>query len=75
VSSAGFFAKLLTRVDLFWIWYVILLVIGFAVADGLPRNKALLGVVTVLLLVLAAQAGLGTLISGAGGQAVQRPFF
>lgn len=75
VSSAGFFAKLLTRVDLFWIWYVVLLVIGFAVTDGLPRNKALIGVVTVLLLILAAQAGMGTLTSSVGGQAVQRPFF
>jgi hypothetical protein len=75
VANAGFLAKLLTRVDLFWIWYVILLVIGFSVADGLPRNKALVGVVTVLLLVLAAQAGLSTLTSNVGGQAVQRPFF
>jgi hypothetical protein len=75
VASAGFLAKLLTRVDLFWIWYLILLVIGFSVADGLPRNKAFVGVATVLLLVLAAQAGLGSLTSSVGGQAVQRPFF
>lgn len=75
VTSAGFVSKLLTRVDLFWIWYVMLLVIGFAIADGLPRNKAFVGVVVVLLLVLVAQAGLGSLTSGLGGQAVQRPFF
>jgi len=75
ISSAGFLAKLLTRVDLFWMWYLVLLVIGFAVADGLPRNKALVGVAVVLILMLAAQSGLATLTSGAGGQAVQRPFF
>jgi hypothetical protein len=74
-SSAGFLSKLLTRLDLFWIWYVILLVIGFAAADGLPRNKAFFGVTVVLLLVLLAQAGLGSLTSNLGGQAVQRPFF
>ncbi len=75
VASTGFLSKLLTHVDLFWIWYVLLLVIGFAIADGLPRNKALAGVVVVLFLVLVAQAGLGSLTSNLGGQAVQRPFF
>jgi hypothetical protein len=50
-------------------------VIGFAIADGLPRNKAFVGVVVVLLLVLAAQGGLATVTSSIGGQAVQRPFF
>ena len=74
-ASAGFVPQLLSRLDLFVIWYIVLLIIGFAIADGLSRGKAILGVVTVLLLVILAQAGLGTLLSGAGGQAVQRPFF
>ena len=74
-ASAGFLSQLLAHVDLFWIWYLVLLVIGFAIADGLPRNKAFVGVIVVLLLVLAAQAGLGSLTSSLGGQAVQRPFF
>jgi hypothetical protein len=74
-SSAGFVGQLLTRVDIFLIWNVILLVIGFAVADGLSRGKAVTGILTVMLLVLLAQAGLGALSSGFGGLAVQRPFF
>jgi len=74
-ASAGFLSQLLAHVDLFWIWYLVLLVIGFAIADGLPGNKAFVGVIVVLLLVLAAQAGLGSLTSSLGGQAVQRPFF
>ena len=57
------------------IWNVILLVIGFAIADGLPRGKAVTGVLVVILLVLLAQAGLGALSSRFGGLAVQRPFF
>lgn len=73
--SVGFVSQLFSRLDLFWIWYLILLVIGFAAADGLPRNKAFVGVAVVLLLVLAAQSGLGSLTSNIGGQAVQRPFF
>jgi len=74
-ASPGFLAQLLSHIDLFMIWYVILLVIGFAIADGLTRGKAVAGVLTVILLVLAAQAGLGSLTSSLGGQAVQRPFF
>lgn len=74
-ASAGFLSQLLSRLDIFMIWYIILLVIGFALTDGLPRGKAILGVVTVMLIVVLTQAGLANLTSGFGGQAVQRPFF
>jgi hypothetical protein len=74
-ATTGFVSHLLTRVDIFLLWQIILLVIGFAVADSLPRSKAIAGVVVVMLLVLFAQAGLGALTSGVGGTAVQRPFF
>jgi hypothetical protein len=72
--SAGFIPQLLARIDLFVIWYILLLVIGFGVGDGLSRGKAVMVVVVIMLLILAAQAGIATLTSG-GGQAVQRPFF
>lgn len=74
-ASAGILPQLLARLDIFVIWSVILLVVGFAIADGLPRGKAVFGVVTVMLLVILAQAGLGNLLSSLGGQAIQRPFF
>lgn len=74
-TSAGFFSHILSRLDIFMIWYIILLVVGFAIVDGLTRGKALVGVLAVIVLVLSAQAGLGSLASNLGGQAVQRPFF
>ena len=74
-SSTGFVAQLLTRADLFLLWNIILLVIGFAIADGLSRGKAVSGVLVVIVLVLLALAGLGALSSSFGGLAVQRPFF
>lgn len=74
-STPGFVAQLLTRLDIFLLWHVILLVIGFALTDGLPRGKAVTGVLVVIVLVLVAQAGLGALTSSFGGLAVQRPFF
>lgn len=74
-STPGLVAQLLTRVDIFLIWQVVLLIIGFALTDGLARGKAVTGVVVVIILVLLAQAGIGALTSGFGGLAVQRPFF
>src|SRR5687768_6044514 len=57
-SSAGFVSQLLMRFDIFLIWSIILLVIGFGIAEGLSRGKAVTGVLIVMLLVLFAQAGL-----------------
>jgi hypothetical protein len=75
ITTPGFLAQLLTRIDIFFLWHVLLLAIGFGVADSLPRGKATAGVLIVILLVLLAQAGLATLTSGFGNMAVQRPFF
>jgi hypothetical protein len=75
LSTPGFLAQLLTRVDIFLIWQIVLLVIGLAITDSLPRGKAAAGVIVVMSLVLLAQAGLGALSSSFGGLAVQRPFF
>ncbi|HET9913222.1 MAG TPA: YIP1 family protein [Anaerolineales bacterium] len=75
VSTTGFVSKLLTHLDIFLVWNVVLLVIGLGISDSLPRNKAVVGVIVIMLLVLLAQAGLGALSAGVGGTAVQRPFF
>ena len=74
-STAGFVSHILTRVDIFLGWQMILLAVGFSITDGLSRPKAVTGVVIVILLVLLAQAGLGALSARLGGTAIQRPFF
>lgn len=74
-SAPGFLAELLTRVDIFLLWHMVLLILGFWIVDNLSRGKAAAGVIVVVLVILFAQAGLGALTSGLGGQAVQRPFF
>jgi hypothetical protein len=74
-SGSAFISQLLTRADIFLLWNVILLILGFAITDGLSRGKAAVGVLIVIGLVLLAQAGLGAWTSGFGGLAVQRPFF
>jgi hypothetical protein len=74
-SSSGFLVQLLARTDLFLLWSILLLVIGFAIADNLTRGKSFANVLIVIVLVLLAQAGLATLASGIGNAAIQRPFF
>jgi hypothetical protein len=74
-STPGFVSQLLTHLDVFLVWNILLLILGFGIADSLPGNKAVMGVVVIMLLALLAQAGLGALTAGLGGAAVQRPFF
>ncbi|MEP0803867.1 MAG: YIP1 family protein [Chloroflexota bacterium] len=74
-SGGGFLYHLLARTDLFLFWSFILLIIGFAVVDNLPRGKAFANAFIVMALALLAQAGLAVLASSIGGAAIQRPFF
>ncbi len=74
-SSAGFVSQLLTRADIFLIWNVILLVIGFAIADGLSRGKSSDWGPGCHRAGASCAGRVGALSSGFGGLAVQRPFF
>ena len=70
-----FLSKVLAGVDLFIIWFAILLGMGLRVMDNLPVGKAIAVVVIVLLLVLLVQVGLGMLSTSLGGMMITRPFF
>ena len=65
-ASGVFLTQVLARVDIFLLWCVVLMVIGFAVTDGLPRAKAFLGVMLVILILLSVQAGLGAALARVG---------
>jgi hypothetical protein len=73
-AASPFLVQLLTHTDIFLIWRMGLLIIGFSLANGLPRGRALMGVLIVTATLLFAQAGLGTLIANFSGTAIQRPF-
>lgn len=75
VENSPFAAQLLSRIDIFLIWTILLLILGVGAVDSLPRPKAIANVVIVTLLLLLLQSGVGALFSGASGLAVQRPFF
>jgi hypothetical protein len=70
-----FLSKVLASVDVFFLWFAILLGIGLRITDNLPAGKAAAGVAIVLLLVLLVQGGLGTLSASLGGMMITRPFF
>jgi hypothetical protein len=72
--ATGFLAQVLSQTDIFLFWSIALLMIGFQVVDGLPRGKALTGVLVIISILILVKAGAGILISGFGGSAIQRPF-
>jgi hypothetical protein len=74
-SGIIFLSKILAGVDVFLIWFAILLVMGLRVTDNLTAWKATIGVVIVLLLLLLAKSGLETLSTSLGGMMITRPFF
>ena len=73
-ATSAFMVEILSRTDIFFLWSVVLLMVGFAVVDGLSRSKAVIGVFIVMVMILAAQAGVGSMLSNLGGGATQRPF-
>jgi hypothetical protein len=74
-GESGFLSSLLARTDLFLFWYILLLGIGVAISEGLPRGKAYAGVIFIVLVVLLIQAGVGGLGSSFGLSAISRPYF
>lgn len=69
-----FLGQILANLDIFFLWHILLLIIGFRLADNLSAVKAAMGVLIVLALSLLAQAGLGTLAVRLSGLMVTRQF-
>ena len=75
VTNATFASHFLSRVDIFFIWSVILLILGFSVADNLSRSKSTANVLIVSITFLLIQSGAGILLSNVSRLANQSPFF
>ncbi len=73
-AESVFLAHILAQLDLFYLWYCILLIIGFGFSESLTRNKVIAGVAVLMVVVVLIQAGIGTATSGLSGLAFQRPF-
>lgn len=65
-ATSAFLTQILARTDIFLLWSIILLIIGFSIADSLSRGKAFLDTLVVILILLVVQAGLGSLVARIG---------
>lgn len=73
-QSTLFFAALSGLLDIYLVWYVVLLILGVRLDNGLPPAKAIGGVALTLLVVLLFEAFLGYGAARLGGLSIIRPF-
>ena len=78
VGEGAFFLfinELLALIDIYLIWYVLLIIVGVRAAGGLSRSKAIFSVVFTILGVTAIQALVGMFAAQMGNISIVRPFF
>lgn len=74
-GEATYLAALLSAVDIYLIWHLLLLIIGVRAGNGLASGKAIGGVLFTIGLVVALQALLEFLLGRLGSLTIVRPFF
>ena len=70
-----FLQQVLVFVDIFTIWYLVLLIVGVRSGNSISVGRAILAVLVVFLIVFGARAALGMLSGKFGGLMITRPFF
>lgn len=73
-ATGTFLIQVLTNVDIFFVWFAVLLGMGLSILDNLPLKKAAAAVVVVLLAVVLLKAGFGTLTADLSGMMITRTF-
>lgn len=74
-GAAIFLSKFLARIDLYLIWYIVLIFIGVRYVSKMSVGKTTFGILLTLLVILTFEALLSYLISSLGGLTVIRPFY
>jgi len=72
---ALFAAAFLSLVDLYFIWQIVLLILGAHQASELPLSKTILGVLVIVILVSGLRALIGFGVAQFGNMGASRPFF
>jgi hypothetical protein len=70
----GLVYEALKQVDLYGLWFIVLLIIGVRAAGGLPRGKVILVVLLVLLVGVVVSALPGLIAAQFSGLQIVRPF-
>ncbi len=74
-SKALFLSSLLSYVDVYLLWLIVLIVIGARRASDLPLGKSVLAVVGTLAAILLVRAALAAGTGYLGSLTIARPFF
>ena len=74
-GGVTYLAALLSVIDIYLIWHVLLLITGVRAGNGLSLGKAAGGVLVTIGLVVAFQALMDYMINRLGGLTIVRPFF
>jgi hypothetical protein len=74
-GEAGYLFALLSLIDIYIIWHMLLLILGVRVGMGLSTIKAILVVLFTVGLVVGMQALLNYLVNRLGSLTIIRPFF
>jgi hypothetical protein len=68
-------AEVLGRIDLYTLWYVVLLYLGVRASGGLGARQALAGVLLAVLIMLVLGVLPAVLVASLSGLTIVRPFF
>jgi len=74
-GTATYLAALLSLVDIYLIWHMLLLIIGVKLGNSLSLVKAASGVIITLGIVVGVEALLAYLVGKLGSLTIIRPFF
>jgi hypothetical protein len=74
-GSATYLSALLASIDIYFIWHILLLVIGVRVGNGLSLVKSIIAVLLTVGIVTGLAALLETLAGRLGSLTIIRPFF
>lgn len=70
-----FFGQILSLIDIYLLWQIILLILGVRISSGINPTKATFGVLIPVLIILLLQSGLSFLGSFFGNLTISRSFF
>jgi len=70
-----YFSQILTLVDIYLIWQVVLLILGVRISSGLNRGKSVFCGILTVVFILLIQSGFSYLVSLLGDLNISRPFF
>jgi len=70
-----YFSQILTLIDIYLVWQIILLILGVRISTGLNSTKSFFSVLLTFLIIILIQSGLSYLESALGNLNIARPFF